>query len=308
MFPDLTGPAGSAVQASDLQLLPKGDCRERPCQTIPPHPGLDVSRDQRGAGRATDRAAARLHLSRRRSTIRRMEAEPSWPRCRTGRVRGRAAPRCACPRTCRPSWRRSTKCRCYQGAGAAPVPQDELPEVQGCQAARRLRSCRDGPIDSAKRAHRGPRRDRGACRSEANDVKDLLISCNMRLVVSIAKRHAGQTDNFFELLSDGNMSLIRAVEKFDYSRGNKFSTYASWAIMKNFARSIPDEKHRRERYVTGHEEVFDAAPDNRTRRARAAGHGRAGDAPGQPAAGVPASRASARSSACGPAWTTRRRR
>ena len=86
----------------------------------------------------------------------------------------------------------------------------------------------------------------------------------MRLVVSIAKRHAGQTENFFELLSDGNMSLIRAVEKFDFSRGNKFSTYASWAIMKNFARSIPDEKHHRERYVTGHEEVFDGAADNRS--------------------------------------------
>jgi RNA polymerase primary sigma factor len=99
---------------------------------------------------------------------------------------------------------------------------------------------------------------------EANAVKDRLINCNMRLVVSIAKRHSGQTDNFFELLSDGNVSLIRAVEKFDYSRGNKFSTYGSWAIMKNFARSIPEEKHRRERYVTGAEELFDSAPDNRT--------------------------------------------
>jgi len=99
---------------------------------------------------------------------------------------------------------------------------------------------------------------------EANAIKDVLINCNMRLVVSIAKRHSGQTDNFFELLSDGNMSLIRAVEKFDYGRGNKFSTYASWAIMKNFARSIPEEKNRRERYVTGKEELFDAAPDNRT--------------------------------------------
>ncbi len=99
---------------------------------------------------------------------------------------------------------------------------------------------------------------------QANAVKDLLINCNMRLVVSIAKRHAGQTDNFFELLSDGNMSLIRAVEKFDYSRGNKFSTYATWAIMKNFARSIPEEKRRRERYVTGHEDLFEAAPDTRS--------------------------------------------
>jgi len=98
----------------------------------------------------------------------------------------------------------------------------------------------------------------------ANEVKDLLIGCNMRLVVSIAKRHSGQTDNFFELLSDGNMSLMRAVEKFDYSRGNKFSTYASWAIMKNYARSIPDEKNRRERYVTGNDELFDAATDHRS--------------------------------------------
>ena len=99
---------------------------------------------------------------------------------------------------------------------------------------------------------------------QANEVKDLLINANMRLVVSIAKRHAAQTDNFFELLSDGNMSLIRAVEKFDFGRGFKFSTYASWAIMKNFARSIPEEKHRRERYVTGHEDLFEMSPDMRT--------------------------------------------
>src|SRR5262249_51642039 len=95
-------------------------------------------------------------------------------------------------------------------------------------------------------------------------VKDLLIRCNMRLVTSIAKKHSGQAENFFELLSDGNISLMRAVEKFDFSRGNKFSTYASWAIMKNFARSIPDEKNRRERFVTGNEEVFDIAEDRRT--------------------------------------------
>ena len=100
--------------------------------------------------------------------------------------------------------------------------------------------------------------------NEANAVKEQLINANMRLVVNIAKRHSGQTDNFFELLSDGNMSLIRAVEKFDFGRGFKFSTYASWAIMKNFARSIPDEKHRRERFVTGHEEVFEVAPDTRS--------------------------------------------
>jgi RNA polymerase sigma factor (sigma-70 family) len=99
---------------------------------------------------------------------------------------------------------------------------------------------------------------------EALSVKNQIIRANLRLVVSIAKRHVGPANNFFELVSDGNMSLIRAVEKFDYSRGNKFSTYASWAIMKNFARTIPEENYRRDRFVTGHEEMFEAAADNRT--------------------------------------------
>jgi RNA polymerase primary sigma factor/RNA polymerase sigma factor len=86
----------------------------------------------------------------------------------------------------------------------------------------------------------------------------------LRLVVSIAKRHVGGSDEFFELVSDGNMSLIRAVEKFDYSRGNKFSTYASWAIMKNFARTIPDGYKQRDRFRSGSDEMFVAAEDNRS--------------------------------------------
>ena len=99
---------------------------------------------------------------------------------------------------------------------------------------------------------------------KASHLKDLLVSCNMRLVTANAKRHVTPQENLFELISDGNMSLLRAVEKFDYSRGFKFSTYATWAIMKNFARSIPEEKKRKERYVTGQEEVFDSAADGRT--------------------------------------------
>ncbi len=102
-----------------------------------------------------------------------------------------------------------------------------------------------------------------ALQEEALAVKNQILRANLRLVVSIAKRHVGPSNNFFELVSDGNMSLIRAVEKFDFARGNKFSTYASWAIMKNFARTIPEEAFRRDRFVTGHEEMFDSAPDNR---------------------------------------------
>lgn len=100
--------------------------------------------------------------------------------------------------------------------------------------------------------------------NEAVVVKNLLIRSNLRLVVSIAKRHFRPNTNFFEMVSDGNMSLMRAIEKFDYSRGNKFSTYATWAIMKNFARSIPAEHTRMDRFRTGNDEVFQAKPDVRT--------------------------------------------
>jgi RNA polymerase primary sigma factor/RNA polymerase sigma factor len=99
---------------------------------------------------------------------------------------------------------------------------------------------------------------------QAVTVKNQIVRANLRLVVSIAKRHVGPADNFFELVSDGNMSLIRAAEKFDYARGNKFSTYASWAIMKNFARTIPDEHRRRDRFRTSQLETFTVAEDPRT--------------------------------------------
>ena len=98
---------------------------------------------------------------------------------------------------------------------------------------------------------------------EAVSTKNQVIRSNLRLVVSIAKRHVGPTQNFFELVSDGNMSLMRAVEKFDYARGFKFSTYASWAIMKNFARSIPDEHRRLDRFRTSHAELFVTTEDER---------------------------------------------
>ena len=94
-------------------------------------------------------------------------------------------------------------------------------------------------------------------------VKNKIVQSNLRLVVSIAKRHVASADDFFALISDGNMSLIRAAEKFDYSRGNKFSTYASWAIMKNFARSIPTEFKHRDRFRTTTEELFVSQQDER---------------------------------------------
>jgi RNA polymerase primary sigma factor len=101
-------------------------------------------------------------------------------------------------------------------------------------------------------------------REEIKKCRDLLISCNQRLVYAQAKQRLAPGDTIDDLWSDGNMSLMRAVEKFDYARGNKFSTYATWAIMKNFARSIPDAKTHRQRYMTGYEELFEAKADIRS--------------------------------------------
>ncbi|MFH1107595.1 MAG: sigma-70 family RNA polymerase sigma factor [Planctomycetota bacterium] len=101
-------------------------------------------------------------------------------------------------------------------------------------------------------------------RSQIEQVRQRIIRANLRLVVSIAKKHAGWASNFFEVVSDGNMSLMRAVEKFDYSRGNKFSTYATWAVMKNYARSIPEQHYHNTRWVTGQETVLETAADRST--------------------------------------------
>jgi RNA polymerase sigma factor (sigma-70 family) len=98
---------------------------------------------------------------------------------------------------------------------------------------------------------------------EANQVKNRLVKANLRLVVNIAKRHIGSVSNFFELVSDGNISLMRAVEKFDYARGFKFSTYASWAVIKNYARTIPEENYRMDRFMTGKDELLEAGTDQR---------------------------------------------
>jgi len=94
-------------------------------------------------------------------------------------------------------------------------------------------------------------------------MKNQIVQANLRLVVSIAKRHVTASEDFFGLVSDGNMSLIRAAEKFDYARGNKFSTYASWAVMRNFARTIPDEYKYRERFRTSQDDMFSAQQDDR---------------------------------------------
>jgi RNA polymerase sigma factor (sigma-70 family) len=83
--------------------------------------------------------------------------------------------------------------------------------------------------------------------AEAEDIQRTIIEANLRLVVSIARKHTRSGANLPDLISEGNVALMRAIEKFDYSRGFRFATFASWTIAKDFARRPPGRTARRDK-------------------------------------------------------------
>ncbi|MFZ1746634.1 MAG: sigma-70 family RNA polymerase sigma factor [Nitrospirales bacterium] len=85
------------------------------------------------------------------------------------------------------------------------------------------------------------RRSIGEVRVDIEEPKDALVQRNLRLVVDVAKRYLGRGMNFLDLVQEGNIGLMKAAERFDYTRGFKFSTYATWWIRQGISRAVADQ-------------------------------------------------------------------
>jgi len=99
---------------------------------------------------------------------------------------------------------------------------------------------------------------------QAIETKNQIIKANLRLVVSVVKVRASDNADLFDRISSGNVSLMKAIEKFDYSRGFKFSTYATWAIKRNSARDFADDMRRSDRFKTGREPALHEQVETRS--------------------------------------------
>ncbi len=120
-----------------------------------------------------------------------------------------------------------------------------LPEVTSERLLRYVRSKEDLPPKRTFRtflpSDEALRLELEDIRYRSQDARQSLIRANLRLVVSVAKRYIGRGSSFLDLIQEGNLGLLRAVAKFDPTRGYKFSTYATWWIRQSISRSIADQ-------------------------------------------------------------------
>jgi DNA-directed RNA polymerase sigma subunit (sigma70/sigma32) len=135
------------------------------------------------------------------------------------------------------------------GTTADPV-MDYLKEVsrvprlsaeQEAALARRIEAGRDASAELAGAAEGlapGQRLDLESSAEDGARARNQLLEANLRIVVSVAKRYTGRGMPFLDLIQEGNLGLIRAVEKFDYTKGYRFSTYATWWIRQAIIRAI----------------------------------------------------------------------
>ncbi len=96
-------------------------------------------------------------------------------------------------------------------------------------------------LDTKKRLGEARKKDLGVIVREGSAARSHLLEANLRLVVSLAKRYTGRGMPLLDLIQEGNLGLIRAMEKFDYAKGFKFSTYATWWIRQAITRGMADQ-------------------------------------------------------------------
>ena len=119
--------------------------------------------------------------------------------------------------------------------------QDEVDLAKAIEAGLFAEEKLQGGCPSAAECRGAELAELAVLAAEGMRAKQRLIEANLRLVVSIAKRYIGRGLVFLDLIQEGNLGLIRAVEKFDYTKGYKFSTYATWWIRQAITRAIADQ-------------------------------------------------------------------
>src|SRR5207302_917209 len=152
-----------------------------------------------------------------------MSREPARPASAPSPARRAAARRCRGDRGGRRG-RLRDGIRPACARGVVPAATWSLPRGRRCGC------CGAGPSTELEEVAEDGRR-----------AKDHLLEANLRLVVSLARRYAGRGMLFLDLIQEGNLGLIRGVEKFDYTRGYKFSTYATWWIRQAITRAMADQ-------------------------------------------------------------------